>query len=220
MRCLTLARSDPQQAYDQARLWHSKGGSIPAEHCESVALVGLKRYSEAARKLTDLAHDKSDAGMRVQLLDQAGNAWLLAEQPGRALPLFTEALAAAPKNVDILADRALARAMHHDWHGAETDLTQALGLDSHRADLLVLWASAREAMGKLREARADIDRALTILPAYPEALVERGTLKLRAGDMAGAKSDWQSVVEQAPQSDAGVAARKRLEELKSAATRK
>ena len=76
-----------------------------------MALVGLKRYAEAAQKLTTLAHDKVDAAVRVQLYIQAGNAWMMAEQPGNALPLLSDALEISPDNIDALTDRARARAM-------------------------------------------------------------------------------------------------------------
>ncbi len=213
--CLSRSQNDPQSAFEDATHWRANGGGIPAAHCEALSLVSLGRFTEAARKLSDLAENPRAESMRPQLLDQAGNAWLLAQQPGFALPLFSAAIAAEPRNVDYYADRARARAMHSDWSGADADLTQALGLDRQRADLFVLRASARHAMGRRAEARADLERALAIVPAYPEALVERGQLKQEAGDAAGARADWQTVVQHAPQSDAGVAARARLEALDS-----
>ena len=78
-------------------------------------------------------------------------------------------------------------------------MSGALKLDTNRADLLVLRASARHALGRKTEARNDIDTALRILPNYPEALVERprsrriagslGSLKVRLRDTL--KSSWK-----------------------------
>lgn len=210
IRCIALAESDPRGGYNEAKAWRD-GGSA-ALHCSAIALVGLGHYAEAATILAALARDPTsgDAAMRAQLFDQAGNAWLLGEKPGNALPLFTTALALAPYQADMFTDRARARAMHKDWPGADADLTTAIGLDSERADLYVLRASARHAEGMKTEARADIDHALGIYPNYAEALVERGTLKLESGDIAGARADWGTVVKASPDSDAGHTAKQHL----------
>jgi tetratricopeptide (TPR) repeat protein len=103
--------------------------------------------------------------------------------------------------------------MHRDWAGADADLTEALGKDPTRVDLLVLRSSARHAMGRKDEARADIDRALDLVPGYAEALVERGGMKLEAGDKAGAQADWEAVLKRAPGGDAAQSARARLEAM-------
>lgn len=212
-RCLALAAKNPQVAYEKSAAWRGRGGMMYAAHCEAVSLVNLKRYPEAARKLTALANDKVDAAMRVQLYIQAANAWMLAEQPGQALPLLSDALDISPGNMDALTDRARARAMHRDWPGAEADLSLALSKDPTRADLYVLRSSARHAMGKKDEARADIERALDLVPGYAEALVERGGMKLEAGDKAGAQADWEDVVKKAPAGDAAESARAHLEAM-------
>jgi len=211
--CLALAAKDPQTAYEKASAWKGRGGMMYAAHCEAVALVNLKRYAEAARKLTTLANDKFDATTRVQIYIQAANAWMMAQQPGEALPLLSDALEISPGNIDALTDRARARAMHRDWAGAESDLTEALGKDPTRADLYVLRSSARNAMGKTADARADIERALNLVHSYAEALVERGSMKLEAGDKAGARADWETVLKTAPPGDAKDAAKARLDAL-------
>ena len=54
--------------------------------------------------------------------------------------------------------------MLKDWNGAEADLTAALLLDQNRADLLVLRASARHAVGHKTEAATDLLRALSLYP--------------------------------------------------------
>ena len=81
----------------------------------------------------------------------------------------------------------------------------------------MLRASARHALSRFAEARSDIDRALRIYPFYPEALVERGAMKAEAGDVAGARVDWERVLRDAPNSDAGAAARARLAQLAASA---
>jgi len=213
-RCLALAQKEPQIAAEKAAAWRGRGGAMYAAHCEAVALINLKLYTQAAQKLTNLANGKVDAAMRVQLYIQAANAWMMAEQPGNALPLLSDVLEISPGNMDALMDRARARAMRRDWAGAESDLTLALSKDPGRADLYVLRSSARHALGRKDEARADVDRALDLVPGYAEALVERGGLKLEAGDRAGAKADWEEVLKKSSGETAS-AARARLEALKA-----
>ena len=56
-----------------------------------------------------------------------------------------------------------------------------LQLSPRRADLLVLRASARRALKRYDDARADIEAALKLKPSDGDALVERGTAARAAG---------------------------------------
>ena len=212
-RCLELVKRDPAKASTEAGAWAVATGETAALHCEALALTALKRYPEAAQKLEGAAASGVLPPLHAELLDQAGNAWLLAGDPAKAEAAFTSALSFDPKNEDILSDRARERGAAKNWTGALADLTGVLALDPDRADIYVLRASALHAQGKLSEARADIVHALDIYPDYPEALVERGTMRLEAGDRAGARADWQLAAREAPDSDAGITARARLAEL-------
>lgn len=211
-RCINLAHQSPQSAYDAAVQWQNQGGQAAAIHCSAVALVAMRRYAEAASRLDQLAHDRGVSGAfpRGDLLDQAGNAWLLANQPANAEASFTTALVLSPDDPDILADRARTRAVEHDWHGAEIDLTNAIAHAS-RPEFYVLRSSARHAMGDKKGARADIESALALSPNDPEALVERGAMRAEAGDAGGAVSDWNATIAAAPSSDAAQAARQYLQ---------
>ncbi len=214
-RCLDLAKSDPDNAYELALAWHDAGGGPGAVHCSAVALIQLKHYDAAATKLDLLARDRGtvDADMRAQLLDQAGNAWLLAGQPENALASFSAAINLGAPDADLLSDRARAYAMVKNWSGAESDLTKALAKDQYRADLLVLRGSARHAMGHKADALADFNQALDIDPHYADALVERGAMKLESGDIKGARADWQIILATQPKSPAADEARQRIEQL-------
>jgi tetratricopeptide (TPR) repeat protein len=214
-QCAALAKTDAQAAYNQALAWHSAGGGTSAEHCGALALVQLRRYAEAAPRLEALAVQQGlQPALRAQLYDQAGNAWLLGEDPARAESAFSSALNFAARDVDVLADRARARAARKNWAGAEADLSTALGIDADRADLLVLRASARHAAGKKAQARADIDQALGIFPNYGDALVERGAMKFEDGDTKGAEADWRLVIRLAPKSRAAALAAQYLTETR------
>ena len=210
--CLARAQSDPAGALMQASNWSKQGGGAAADHCAALALVGLRRYSEAASRLDALARSPfaSDAARKTALFDQAGNAWLLADRADSAIVSFTAALGVDPFDTDLLADRARALALKQNWAKADSDLSAALLVSPDRADLFVLRGSARHAMGRKAEARNDFDRALRLQPGNADALVERGTMKFEAGDTAGARADWQAAMAAAPGSPAAQSAQQNL----------
>ncbi len=212
-QCVALVDRNAAAAEESARSWQTHGGGAAAMHCNALALSALRRYAEAARVLDALARNRDiDAADRAQLFDQAGTAWMLAGQGGNAAQSFSEALAASPNDIAILADRAHARAMLKDWKGADTDLSAALLQDQNRADLLVLRASARWALGRKEDAATDIVRSLELYPDYPPALVERGRMKYSAGDKAGARKDWSKAAASG-QGEAAAAAKRYIAEL-------
>jgi tetratricopeptide (TPR) repeat protein len=217
-RCLSLVQRDAAQAYSAASSWQNADGAAAAVHCQAVALVALRRYREAGTKLDQLGHDPAipSGAERAELLDQAGNAWLLAHEAANADASFTQALSFAPGDRDILFDRARARGARQDWTGADKDLTVVLAGDPQRVDVLVLRASARHALGRKAEARADVDQALALYHDYPDALVERGEMKAENGDTAGAIADWQRVVAVEPDGEAARAAKAHIAELQAA----
>ena len=212
--CLLLIRTAPLNALNAATDWEKTGnGGGSAIHCESVALVALRRYGEAGAKLDSLAKATPGSADRAALYDQAGNAWLLARRADKAQASFSAAIAFKPRDADLYLDRARAFALKPDWISADNDLSAALSISPNRADILVLRASARHAQGKKADARADIDKALKVSPGNADALEMRGDLKMEAGDQAGAKADWQTVVAQSPRSAAASTARDRLATL-------
>jgi tetratricopeptide (TPR) repeat protein len=212
--CLNRAQGDPSGALMLASAWAKSGGGAPAEHCAAVALTGLRRFTEAGARLDALGRSPAtgDEAMRTAIYDQAGNAWLLAGQPDRAIGSFSAALAIDPLDADLLADRARANAFKKNWARAESDLTAALLVNPDRADLYVLRGSARHGMGRRADARADFEQALRLQPNNADALVELGTAKLEAGDVSGARGDWQRVVNTAPGTAAAESARQHLED--------
>lgn len=191
--CVAMVDRSAATAEKKAAAWQTHGGGGAAMHCHALALYALGRYGDAARVLDTLGRNPDvPQGDRSSLFDEAGAAWLAAGKPGQAVQSFTAGLADKPNDLTMLAERARARGLIRDWKGAEADLSAALTQDINRADLLVLRASARWAMNNKTGAASDIVRSLEVYPDYPPALVERGKMKYSAGDLAGAKRDWQS----------------------------
>lgn len=213
--CLKTADRHPDDALEMAQNALVDGFDPLAEHCAAVALVGLKQYNEAARRLDALARKGAagNAEMRSEIMDQAGNAWLLAGQPELATASFTAAIALMPNESIYLIDRARASAALKKWSQAESDLSTALAAEPGSVEALTLRSSARRAQRNLQGAMGDITQALLLEPENVEALVERGLIRAENGDKKGAREDFLKVLEKAPNGPAAASARKEIERL-------
>jgi tetratricopeptide (TPR) repeat protein len=214
-RCMALARKDPTAAWEMALAWQAEGGYHPADHCAAVALIGLHQYGEAGMRLEALAQAmvRAPKELRAEVLDQAGQAWLLLGNAERAQADLSAALKLAPDAPDLLIDRAEAAGARGRFKEAVADLDRALKRAPDRTDALVFRASAYRAEGKLGPALADVEKALALAPNSPDALLERGNIRRLKGDKAGARQDWLRVSLLAPDSPADVAAKANLEHL-------
>jgi tetratricopeptide (TPR) repeat protein len=216
--CLALARKDPQRAYDRATTWRNTGGGFPADHCAAVALVEMRKYTEGAQKLEGMAGAMMQAApaMRAEALEQAGNAWLLANKPVAAKADFDAALALKPNDPEILIDRAEASALNEKFFDAIDDLNRVLDATPKRVDALIYRASAYRQLGSLDLALDDATRALTLDPNALAGLLERGNIRRLKGDRDGAKSDWQRILQLDAKAPEAKAARDNLARLEAA----
>jgi tetratricopeptide (TPR) repeat protein len=212
--CMALAKSKPTDGWEAALTWIGEGGGDPARHCGAVALIGLKQYREAAQRLEDIARTSfADPSVRAGMLDQAGQAWILDNDPNRAYADQTTALQLVPDSPDLLIDRAESLALSQAWPDALADLNHALSLAPDRADALTYRATAKRMLNDLPGAAKDVDRALALDKGLPEAWLEAGNVRRLSGDSAGAHKAWQQVLDLAPTSPAADAARLNLEKL-------
>jgi tetratricopeptide (TPR) repeat protein len=213
--CMQLAKSDPPAARDLAKHWQDRGGAHPADHCFAVALIGLHEYKEAAGRLETLAQAmvRAPAALRAEVLDQAGQAWLLAGDPARAYAANGAALALLPHDPDIMIDRAAAAGSAGWYDKAVADLDRVLKAYPKRLDALIYRASANRALNRLDQADADIEQALKLSPDSAEALLERGSIRRLRGDIAGARQDWMRVSQLAPGTAEDMAAKANMEHL-------
>jgi tetratricopeptide (TPR) repeat protein len=214
-RCVKLAKQDPGAARSLAHTWHERGGAHPADHCAAVALIGLKQYKEAATRLEALAQVMKTApvALRADVLDQAGQAWLLAGDPVRAYAAAGQALSLQPNDPELLVDRAEAAASAGYLDKAVADLDHVLKADPSRLDALIYRASANRALDRLDPALADVEKALAQAPNSVLALLERGNIRRLKGDLKGAREDWELIGRLAPGSQADMAARANIEHL-------
>jgi tetratricopeptide (TPR) repeat protein len=213
--CLAEVAKNPQAALDRAGAWRESGGGFPAEHCAAVALIGLKRYDQAARRLEALAGAMmiQTPELRAATLEQAGQAWLLANDAAKAKADFDAGLSFSPHNPDLLIDRAEAYAAGGQYWEAIDDLNRALESTPDNVTALIYRASAyRNAGGAdgLELGLADVERALKLSPNDVSGLLERGNILRLRGDVKSARTDWERVVRLEPGSTAAADARNNL----------
>jgi tetratricopeptide (TPR) repeat protein len=213
--CMKLAKVDAAAAQRLAEAWHKRGGAHPADHCAAVALIEMGKYRDAAMQLDALskAMTKAPASLRAEVLDQAGQAWLLAGDPVEAYTAAGEAVALQPGDPELRVDRAEAAASAGHFDRAIGDLNLVLTADPKRADALIYRASAYRALNRLDAALADVEAALSLVPNSGSALLERGNIRRLLGNVDGARQDWQRIGEIAPGTQADTAARSNLERL-------
>lgn len=210
--CLDMARKKPDAALERAKKWWDSGGNFGPRHCIAVALVAKENYVQAAKILEDLANDAKPevAALRADLYNQAGQAYYLAGLFEQAIPLYTKALMAKPRDVDFLIDRAVARDEFGQHFEAIDDLNLALEIAPDRAEAWLYRANAYRHVNSLDLALEDANRAVALSSRSPEALLERATIKSLRKDEAGARADLQAIVRLAPKTIQGQEAAKRL----------
>lgn len=212
--CLDTARAYPDQGFELAGKWLGLGGGEPARHCRAVALIGLREFAEAATSLEELAQSsKQPARIRAGMLAQAGQAWLLGEDPTRADAALTAALTLSPKDPTLLIDRAGILADSGKYWEAIDDLNTALDAAPNHTDALTYRASAYRLVDAPDLALEDAERALAIDPRHLGALLERGILLHAAKRNDEARQQWIRILELAPQSGEADAARANLERM-------
>lgn len=212
--CLIIAKKNPEQGWEEAIGWQSLGGGEAARHCAAVALIGLKKYGEAATRLETLANEsvRADA-LRAEMFAQAAQAWLLEGKTARADSAQRAALILAPGNIEILLDHAVLLASVNHYAEAEQVLSSVLLRQPNRVEALVLRASAFRYLDNLPGAEDDVNKAVQLDPDFADALLERGILRRLKGDDAGAREDWVKVISLQPDGPAADTARRNLEKL-------
>lgn len=211
--CMTLARTDPAAGESEAGAWFGVGGGPAAQHCQSIALIGLGRYAEAGALLEKLAGEMppTETVTIADLFGQAAQAWLLEGSYDRAIADLNQSIQRAPDDVEFVIDRALALASSGQYWEAIDDLNNAAAMAPERTDILVLRGTAYRFVEAPELALEDIIRVLEMEPQNPDALFERGMLYALAGEIESARADWQQVVTIAPGSSVAEAAKANLE---------
>lgn len=150
-------------------------------------LSEMNRLDEAITLADDqLAIAKDKRGWTTTKADLLGKA-------GRAeegISLLTAALAERPGDSNLLNQMCWLKGTRSiQLDTALKDCTRAIELTDTPASVLDSRAMVFYRLGRMEEARADLDAALKISPDMPASLFMRGILRLHGNDREGAQAD-------------------------------
>lgn len=230
--CLKRSGEDAVAAIEEAQIWLTDGGGLPARHCLAIAEVAIADYPDAARNLRQMADDlrtgqdiafdplgaDSPRLLLAGIYAQLGNVLLLDGDAVDAYTALSQGIAEAPVAeqallVGLYVDRGRALGLAGDFALAVEDLEKARRMAPERADVLHYLASARRLLGEHDAALAAIERAIELDDSEPGFWLERGNIRMMLDDLFGARSDWLKTVSDWPESEAAEAARVNLERL-------
>ena len=209
--CLALVRSNPAQAATEAQAWiDERGPGRPsARRCLGLAFAAQEQWAAAATVYDQAAQDAEAANNsgRAGFRAQAGNAWLAAGEPQRALQALDAALTTAgldpAQRGQALLDRARAQVALDRADRARADIDSALTFIPNDGFAWYLSAALARRANDLVRAAGDIAHARQFSPDDPDILLLAGTILGQAGNMNEAYTLYRRVVELAPNSDAG-----------------
>ncbi|WP_240046544.1 tetratricopeptide repeat protein [Paracraurococcus ruber] len=209
--CLGLLRNDADGALAFAETWDAAGGGEGAKHCAALALLALGEAEKAGERLETLGRlSRAPSIARAAVYAQAVQAWMLANQSGRAFAAATMGLTIAPGDLDLMLDRAVALGTLGRYQDALEDLDRVLATAPDRAEAWVFRAAALRRLDRVPLAAEAVDRALALAPENAEALLERGIIRQLRGDTRGARADWERTIAIAPDSAAADLAQQNL----------
>ena len=198
--CMELARREPLKAVPMAEKWKAEGGGFGARHCIAIALFESGKFVPAATQLEAIERDMGAdrPGVRAELLAQAGQAWMEANQAENAAAVQSRAIDLKPTDADLWVDRGLSYAAMRAWPRAISDFDRALRIEPDKVEILILRAAAWRNAGDPAKALADADRVLKRAPDHSEALLERGFALLARGDRKAASVEFAKVLKAVP----------------------
>ncbi|RFD21277.1 hypothetical protein DY926_01875 [Komagataeibacter melaceti] len=237
-RCTATLSDDPDGARDYAADWHNHGGGLEAEQCDAMAQMELGDVAGAATALDRLAHtpdwpagaasggqaagaagavvdERAALPRRAALAEQAARAWQADDSPRQALDSAGYGLTLAPGSPTLRLVYARVAVELDQPARAIATLTPLPDAPAERDEALVARAGAWRRLGRIDQGMADINAALKDAPHDGAALLERGILYMRQGEMEAARADWQDVVTLAPDSDEADLARQDLSLLET-----
>lgn len=227
-QCLAVARQNPSVAADTARAWLGVAkGSARAEpgHCLGVALAGQGQWDQAAAAFLAARADSaaSDMANKARLGGMAGNAALAAGKAEAALEALDlahgDALGAGDPHLaaQLSIDRARALVALKREGDAVAALAEARSGAAEEPQAWLLSATLSRRQNKLAEAQQQIEQAALLAPLDPEIGLEAGVIAALGGRDEAARKSFASVLQAAPDSEAGKRAQQYLDQLGPAA---
>lgn len=197
-RCIAQISYNAKAAMEAALAWRTESDDAPARHCLALALFAMGHAKEAALEFEKVATMRGthDDNLRADILDQAGNAWIVAGDGARALADLEAAielanLAQLPARTKALYQLDRARALM--LLGQNTKARSALDSSIAQKPTPVAYTLRARIKREARDfsaASADIRWALKLDKDYAEAYFERGKMRLQQADSAAARDDF------------------------------
>jgi tetratricopeptide (TPR) repeat protein len=224
--CLALVQSDPARAIATAQAWRVENGGTGALHCLALAQFARQDYAAAFAAFDGAVRASQTAGdgQAVAILAQAADAALAAGQPDKALGFIDRALVnygdgptlspAAEAALRVTRAEALVDLKREP--DAAADLARATGLDPTVPNGWLLRATLARRMGDLPAAEAALVKAAEQTPESTEVQYEAGLIAAVQGKMDLAKAAWTAAANADPDSVAGKAAAKALQQATAA----
>lgn len=224
--CLAVLDEDPENLEDYLTAHVSRGQERSVQHCRAVAGALTGKAAEAAAQLDTLAHtpaprssetdmDDDSPDERANVAEDAARAWLAAGDAAQAERSAHYGLGLTPLSVTLQLLRDRAWLLMGNNVEALKNLTSLAGNPILATETHRLKAMAEVQVNNLAAADQDINVTLRDEPDDPAALLERGIIRQRMNDMKGARSDWEQVVDLAPDSHEADLARQDLDLLAS-----
>lgn len=212
--CMKLAARNPKAAIEIAGQWEGLGGGAAATHCRAVATDNDGDHRVAALMLEDLAKtSRTTASLKADMLRQAAQSWIKADQKERAMGVLDAAIKVDPDKTGLYEDRAILRAEEGHLWDAIDDLNAALDREPRRVSSLVLRAAAYRRLNTLDLARVDVERARTLAPKAPDVWLEAGNLEAAQGHRDAARQDWMTTIQLNPKGATASVARQNIQQM-------
>ena len=162
-----------------------EGGGLGARHCVAIAMFEAGKFVPAATQLEAIERDMGTErpGVRAELLGQAGQAWMEANQAENAAAAQSRALDLKPNDADLWVDRGLSYAAMRAWPRAISDFDRALRRAQQGRDPGAARGGVAQAGDPPR--RWPMPTCAEGAPDHSEALLERGFALLARGDRKG-----------------------------------
>lgn len=168
--CPDLLKADPARALEVANGRILQGGGVAAKQCAALAFAAMEKWPAAAAAFEQAAREaeRNRSSTAGDLWVQAANAHLAAQEPAQAVAAL---------------DAALLTGSLSGFAQGEARLDRA---------------RAQVALGKLPEARADLDQALKLVPEDPLVWLLSASLARRMGALDRAQADIDQAAKLSP----------------------